>query len=823
MRVLLRDLTPGQDYLMQFRSNNGTDVSPWSPIYNFRTNGDAIAPSNPGSLTWVPTGESFVGSWTAPTLDGPDVNGVQKALKDFKDYEVTVEANGKTKVYYTVNTAFEFTLVMNQEAFGGIELTVKITVRSRDFTGNKSSGVTLTATEDTPPTPSTPVVTNVLGQLFVTWDGLTSLGSINPFNLQYIEIHASTVNNFTPTDATKVARFEGWTGGKQSLVVSGLTYGAVNYFKLVSVNKKGKKSPPSAQASGTPTRLTGLDIDANGNLSASQMNFTARGLGGANSFYGTTLPTGTAAPDGTAYKSGDVFYNTAAPPTVNAGKTYRYNGSTWVEDTNIGTISGSKILAGTLTAGAVGTNLLITSQANIGQAVIDAANIASVNAATITTGTMKSSMTANYNGVNLPLWSIDLTGRATFNEALIYGQLVVGNSNSTVVGDNSKAQIRSYNYLPNTAGWTINGDGTVEFGSATLRGSFRTATTGRRIEVGTAGLTGSIRFYAPDGTVSSLTSNTGDLINVGDEFIRLGVDAPAGSTYHGVWNSLQIQETGEMFLVGKDISFMCGGAPGVDGSVKIWWAKDKGTNSTGTAPDTEIRAEFSELTNHFFHRGQTGFFYVPNDTADPTTRLYMDDDTTWHYQGAQGSTLFKQYAFGDPSNEAAASNRFRIGPGYSIFEFQGDVGYVNIEPNPATTAGSPHIQFMNKDGFGVAVYGVSSVAAGARFEVRNGPNNAFAPVWASAFTVSSSREVKEDIVPLGAGSLAKVEAMKPKKYRRKADETDRTEIGFIAQEMPEGIRSGEDGDMIDVMAMLTTLTAAVQELSAEVKKYKKDK
>lgn len=392
MRVLLRDLTPGQDYLMQFRSNNGTDVSPWSPIYNFRTDGDATAPSNPGSLTWVPTGESFVGSWTAPTLDGPDINGVQKALKDFKDYEVTVEANGKTKVYYTVNTAFEFTLVMNQEAFGGIELTVKITVKSRDFTGNKSSGVTLTATEDTPPTPSTPVVTNSMGQISIEWDGLTAIGAINPFNLEYIEIHASTTNNFTPADSTKIARFEGWIAGKQRTILTGLTYGTLHYFKLVSVNRKGKKSPPSGQAQGTPKRVSGLDIDSNAQLSAAQMNFTARNLGGANAFYGTTLPTGTAATDGTVYKDGDVFYNTSLPPAVDSGKTYRRSGTGWVEDTNIGVISGKKILTNTLTADAVGTNLLITSSANIGNLVVDDAKIANVNVGKIVADETKTNL-----------------------------------------------------------------------------------------------------------------------------------------------------------------------------------------------------------------------------------------------------------------------------------------------------------------------------------------------------------------------------------------------------------------------------------------------
>lgn len=369
---------------MQFRTNNGMNVSEWSQIYKFKTNGDVTPPGDPENLDWVATGESFVATWDRPSLDGPDAGGVRRELRDLKDYEVTVEANNKTKVYYTVDNTFDFNLVMNAQAFGGIELTVKITVKARDLSLNKSAGVTKTATEDTPPTPSTPIVTNTMGQITLEWDGSTSVGIINPFNLEYVAIHASTTTNFTPSTSTLVGRFEGWIGGRQKTIVTGLTYGQVNYFKLVSVNKKGKTSPASGQASGTPKRVTGLDIDSNAQLAAGQMNFTARQLGGANAFYGTTTPTGSTAPDGTAYKEGDIFYNTAVPPATNAGKTYRRNAaSAWVEDTSIGVISGSKLLANTVTASAIGTNLIISSSANIGNAVIDDANIANIKSGKI--------------------------------------------------------------------------------------------------------------------------------------------------------------------------------------------------------------------------------------------------------------------------------------------------------------------------------------------------------------------------------------------------------------------------------------------------------
>lgn len=414
---------------MQFRSNNGINVSEWSPVYKFKTDGDVTPPGDPENLTWVATGESFVATWDRPSLDGPDAGGVRRALKDLKDYEITVEANNKTKVYYTVDNTFDFTLVMNAQAFGGIELTVKITVKARDLSLNKSAGVIKTATEDTPPTPSTPIVTNTMGQVTVEWDGSTSVGVINPFNLEYVAIHASTTTDFTPSTSTLVGRFEGWIGGKQKTIVTGLTYGQVNYFKLVSVNKKGKTSPASSQASGTPERITGLDIE-DGSITIDQINFVDQ-LGGEahRSWYQAAEPTvaegakdndiwfdtddgyhmrvrvngawveardatiaAAAGAAQTAQQTADgkntVFYGTAAPSnTTNPGTRtgdiwfvrnattgvvtgqYEWSGSAWnartLDNAVIANLDAGKITAGTLDANRIAANTITADKLTV--------------------------------------------------------------------------------------------------------------------------------------------------------------------------------------------------------------------------------------------------------------------------------------------------------------------------------------------------------------------------------------------------------------------------------------------------------------------------
>ncbi len=116
MRILLRDLAPGQDYAVQFQSSNiEGETSPWGPVYRFRTAGDVVAPQAPAGLTWAATGSSFLGTWNAVTLDG---NGQE--LRDLKDYEVTISNGVISRKFYPISTYFELTLLQNQQIFGTI-------------------------------------------------------------------------------------------------------------------------------------------------------------------------------------------------------------------------------------------------------------------------------------------------------------------------------------------------------------------------------------------------------------------------------------------------------------------------------------------------------------------------------------------------------------------------------------------------------------------------------------------------------------------------------------------------------------------------------
>lgn len=109
-----------------------------------------------------------------------------------------------------------------------------------------------------PPVPSTPVVSPHIGQLKVSWDGLGVASAPMPLDFAFVEIHASSTNGFTPSTST----LKGTLEAKGEGLVAGLTYGTQVYVKLVSVDLVGNRSAASAQATGTPVRVSGIDVEA---------------------------------------------------------------------------------------------------------------------------------------------------------------------------------------------------------------------------------------------------------------------------------------------------------------------------------------------------------------------------------------------------------------------------------------------------------------------------------------------------------------------------------------------------------------------------------
>jgi hypothetical protein len=190
MEILLQDLLPGQEYLIQLRSRNQNGVSQWSRAYSFSTTSDTTAPSSPTGLSWNVSGTSFIGEWIAPTTDS---NGNE--LKDFKDFKVTLTADSADVVFYVTEPRFELSLSRNIAIWGSPKPEVAIKVETRDNVGNLSSAVSDSATNSIP--------SDVAG-----FDSSAALGGVNlvwnhvPDNdLKHYEIYVGGSSGFIPSPA----------------------------------------------------------------------------------------------------------------------------------------------------------------------------------------------------------------------------------------------------------------------------------------------------------------------------------------------------------------------------------------------------------------------------------------------------------------------------------------------------------------------------------------------------------------------------------------------------------------------------------------------
>lgn len=236
--------------------------------------GDAIAPGQ--VLGLVGSSVAYLGpggfvqaqatlSWAAPLVN---VDGTP--ITDLDSYEIFSRPFGTppASMKQTATTT-DTSIDMSPYVAGSSWV---FAVRAVDTSGNrgaKSGDLAVgMAVDNTPPqVPSTPVVTSRLGTLSISWDGLPSSGSW-PADFDYVEVHTSGVNNFTPSVSTL---FDTLYGAGVAILADS-AFGIPVFVKLIAVDKSGLKSVPSAQGSGTPARLVGTDVDP-GAITYEQIGF----------------------------------------------------------------------------------------------------------------------------------------------------------------------------------------------------------------------------------------------------------------------------------------------------------------------------------------------------------------------------------------------------------------------------------------------------------------------------------------------------------------------------------------------------------------------
>lgn len=277
MDVIVKDLLPGQKYILQARSKNQNGVSQWSNSFKMTTISDTTPPAPITGLTWVVNKTSFHAEWVKPTLDSDG-----STLKDFNGYEITVTAASISKKFISMQEVFDLTFDQNVAAFGTPQPSVQITVKTRDIMGNLATAVTATASNPVPADLSGLIATGVPMAIFLDWDDTVE----NDFKCY--EIYMSKVSSgFTPGPSNLLA-----TTANSQFSFPSSDFTTTHYFKIRQLDVFNQASNYIA-TSGTPLNNTLLDTTPPGAPTAVTVSTAADSAGTSHINVSWTAPTST--------------------------------------------------------------------------------------------------------------------------------------------------------------------------------------------------------------------------------------------------------------------------------------------------------------------------------------------------------------------------------------------------------------------------------------------------------------------------------------------------------------------------------------------------
>ena len=115
---------------------------------------------------------------------------------------------------------------------------------------------------------------------------------------------------------------------------------------------------------------------------------------------------------------------------------------------------------------------------------------------------------------------------------------------------------------------------------------------------------------------------------------------------------------------------------------------------------------------------------------------------------------------------------------------------------------------------------VKSLGTTGAIQMRNYSDSGYVSVRASEYFTSSSIEFKKDVQRTVVKGLDAVRGSAIYDYHFMDDSDGKDKIGLIAEEAPEVIRGGDNGEMLSMNSMIAVLWKAVQELSDELEVVK---
>jgi hypothetical protein len=241
----------------------GKDGDPPAPVTNLAVASEALT----APVTYLPYAKVTL-TWTAPTTTQAGSQLTDLAGYTFKWRKSTLDDWQFSEIDDPTITSFVFddsnALLQNQLYY--------FEVLARDSGGEISTAATishttaLTAGDHTVYAPTAPTAVSRLGTIKVSWDGrlFTGVTTVEaPENIVSLNIHMSTLEDFTPSASTLVEAVRIITTGGGFGVLTDLTYGTPYYFKITVTDSAGVTSAPSAQVTAQVQPLVNTDLIAN--------------------------------------------------------------------------------------------------------------------------------------------------------------------------------------------------------------------------------------------------------------------------------------------------------------------------------------------------------------------------------------------------------------------------------------------------------------------------------------------------------------------------------------------------------------------------------
>ena len=250
MRIRLSDLSPGITYALQLRSNTGDAVSDWSRVFNLTTSSDVVAPKTPVNVTNTVSGTAFKMAWDAVTLSADNTPAT-----DLKSYLVLIDSPsvGGSRTYEVTDNKFDFSFENNINVFGSPQASVRVSVASKDSTGNISAySAPVTATN-----PAPAAVT-----------GLTTSASTDVITLKWnpnTDIDLTGYQVWLSTTGSGGTYSKVWEGLASTFTYTSTVYGTDHWFRVYAVDVFGSLSTATQTASAVrPSSPAGVDATAPG-------------------------------------------------------------------------------------------------------------------------------------------------------------------------------------------------------------------------------------------------------------------------------------------------------------------------------------------------------------------------------------------------------------------------------------------------------------------------------------------------------------------------------------------------------------------------------